>query len=188
MFGAGLPTPPKRPTEGLLFNPQKLACANFSLALCPALKFRRWVAGAGLMFCEGSPGFREDAPTPATQTTPETKTSLPNCFERQAFITMGDPKPSAPPKQGWVATFVTRLCIIAWCSAVLTEILPRSMVESLVIVIGTQACILGLLACLIVGLRFRQGIFILLFVTTSVPAAYFAVVLREIARIKGWLT
>ncbi|MEI8383397.1 MAG: hypothetical protein WCJ09_24990 [Planctomycetota bacterium] len=101
---------------------------------------------------------------------------------------MGDPKPSAPPKQGWVATFVTRLCIIAWCSAVLTEILPRSMVESLVIVIGTQACILGLLACFIVGLRFRQGIFILLFVTTSVPAAYFAVVLREIARLKGWLT
>ncbi|MFO1040326.1 MAG: hypothetical protein U0941_00985 [Planctomycetaceae bacterium] len=101
---------------------------------------------------------------------------------------MGDPKPSAPPKRGWVATFVTRLCVIAWCSAVLTEILPRSMFESLVIVIGTQACVLGLLVCLIVGLRFRQGIFLLLFVTMSAPAAYFAVVVREIARINGWLT
>ena len=103
-----------------------------------------------------------------------------------ASFTMGDAKPTAGSGRGWVPTFTTRLCVIAWSTAVLTELLPRSGIESLCILVGVQATILGLLACLIVGLRFRQGIFLLLLVALSAPTAYFAIVVREILRHKGW--
>ncbi len=103
---------------------------------------------------------------------------------------MGDP-PKAPagppPKRGWVAGFATRLCLIAWSTAVLAEILPLSGFKSLCILVGTQAAALGMMTCLLVGLRFRQGVFLLLLVATSAPGAYFAIVLRQIARQQGWL-
>ena len=103
---------------------------------------------------------------------------------------MGDPpRPPVgpPPKPAWVAVFAMRLCLIAWSTAVLTEILPLGGVKSLCILVGTQAAALGMLTCLLVGLRFRQGVFLLLLVVTSAPVVYFAIVLRQIARQKGWL-
>ena len=103
---------------------------------------------------------------------------------------MGDPpKPPAgpPPKPAWVAGFATRLCLIAWSTAVLTEILPLNGIKSLCILVGTQAAALGILTCLLVGLRFREGVFLLLLVATSAPGAYFAAVLRKIAQQKGLL-
>ena len=103
---------------------------------------------------------------------------------------MGNPPkpPAGPPtKPAWVAGFAMRLCLIAWSTAVLAEILPLGGFKSLCILVGTQAAALGILTCLLVGLRFRQGVFLLLLLATSAPGAYFAVVLRQIARQKGWL-
>jgi len=102
---------------------------------------------------------------------------------------MGDPpKPPAGPKPrpAWVAEFAMRLCLIAWVAVVLTEFLPPGGIKSLSILIGSQAAALGILTCLAVGLRFRQGVFLLLFVATSAPGAYFVIVLRQVARNQGW--
>jgi hypothetical protein len=101
---------------------------------------------------------------------------------------MGEPAKPAPQQRPWVAAFATRLCLFAWGAAVLTELLPPSKFESFCILIGSQASILGLLTCLFVGLRFRQGVFLLLLLATSAPAAYFAIVVQQIARQQGWLT
>jgi hypothetical protein len=103
---------------------------------------------------------------------------------------MGEPPkpvPGPPPKRPWVAAFATRLCVIAWSAAILTELLPPSGIESLCILVGTQACVIGLLTCMLVGLRFRSGVLFLVFIATSAPATYFALVLRQLARIKGWI-
>ena len=97
------------------------------------------------------------------------------------------PQSATKPKPAWVASFATRLCLIAWSAAILTELLPPCGIESLCILIGCQAAVLGLLTCLVIGLRFRQGVFLLLFVATLAPGAYFAVVVRQIAQTKGWI-
>jgi hypothetical protein len=95
-------------------------------------------------------------------------------------------KPVAGPQpasgRAWVPAFATRLCLIAWCTAVLTEILPRSGLESLCLLVGTQAAGLGILTCLIVGIRFRQAILLLLLVALSPPAIYFYLVLARLSR------
>ncbi len=103
---------------------------------------------------------------------------------------MGDPPktPAGPkPQPAWVAVFAMRLCLIAWVGLVLTELLPPCGIESLCILIGSQAAALGILTCLTVGLRFRQGVFLILFVATLPPTAYFVVVLRQIGHLKGWI-
>ena len=97
------------------------------------------------------------------------------------------PPPGPKPKSAWVAAFATRLCLIAWGTAVLTEVLPPSGFESLCILVGSQASLLGVLTCLLVWLRYRHGVFLLLLVATSVPAAYFTLVVQQIARQKGWI-
>lgn len=98
-----------------------------------------------------------------------------------------NPPPGPPVKRAWVAGFAARLCLIAWASAILTELLPPSMAESASILVGSQAAILGIITCLIVGLRFRQGVFLLLFAATAAPAAFFAIVVQQIARQRGWI-
>lgn len=103
---------------------------------------------------------------------------------------MGQPPkpPASPPaKPAWVAGFAARLCLIAWAAAILTELLPPSGVESACILVGSQAAALGLLTCLSVGIRFRQGVFLLILVATAAPGAFFFVVLRQIARERGWI-
>ena len=102
---------------------------------------------------------------------------------------MGDPPktPAGPkPQQAWVAAFAMRLCLIAWTTAVLTEFLPPCGIESLCILIGSQAAALGILTCLAVGLRFRQGVFLILFFATMAPGVYFVIVLRQVAKLQGW--
>ena len=100
---------------------------------------------------------------------------------------MGDP-PKNPdgPKRGWVAPFASRLCVIAWVAAILTEVLPPSGFETLCILVGSQASALGIAACFIVWLRYRQAVLFLLLIATSGPGAYFVIVLRQIARLRGW--
>lgn len=103
---------------------------------------------------------------------------------------MGDPpKPNAAPapRKPWAASFAARLCLIAWVMAILTELLPPSKFESFCILLGCQAAAMGLLTCLIVGLRFRSGVFLLLLLATVAPAAYFAIVVKQIAKLNGWL-
>lgn len=99
------------------------------------------------------------------------------------------PKPpvSPPPKRAWVAGFATRLCLIAWAAAILTELLPPSGVESACVLVGSQAAALGIITCLVVGLRFRQVIFLLLLVATAAPGTLFVLVVRQIARQRGWI-
>ncbi len=75
--------------------------------------------------------------------------------------------------------------MISWVAAILTELLPPCGIESLCILIGCQAAALAILTCIVVGLRFRRGIFLLLLIATSLPAAYFVVVARQIARTTG---
>lgn len=98
------------------------------------------------------------------------------------------PTPAGPqPKSPWVATFATRLCLIGWGAAILTEVLPPSGFESLCILVGSQASLLGVLTCLLVFLRYRHAVFVLLLVATAAPGAYFTLVVQQIARQKGWV-
>lgn len=94
---------------------------------------------------------------------------------------------SPPAKPAWVAGFAARLCLIAWAAAISTELLPPSVVESICILVGSQAAVLGIITCLSVGLRFRQGVFLVLLVATAAPGAFFAIVLQQIARQRGWI-
>ena len=100
---------------------------------------------------------------------------------------MGDPpKPDAKPKPGWVAPFASRLCVIGWTTMILTEILPRSGIEFLCILFGSHASAIAILTCLVVWLRYQKGIFLLLVLAAAPPTAYFAIVLQQVARNRGW--
>lgn len=103
---------------------------------------------------------------------------------------MGQPPKSPvsqPAKRAWVAGFAARLCLIAWAAAILTELLPPSGVESACILVGSQAAGLGIITCLGVGLRFRQGVFLLLLIATAAPGAFFAIIVQQIALQRGWI-
>jgi hypothetical protein len=99
---------------------------------------------------------------------------------------MADLTKPAAKKPAWVATFATRLCVIAWTMAVFTEILPPSGIESLCILFGSQAAALGVLTCLIVWIRFRPPVLFLLLIATAAPATYFVLVLQKMAHDRGW--
>jgi len=100
---------------------------------------------------------------------------------------MGDPvKPAAKPKPGWVAPFALQMCLIAWSALVLTETIPSYAIKLLCILFGSHAALIGVLTCIVVWLRFRQGILFLLLIATSPPAVYFALVLQKFASDRGW--
>jgi len=96
-------------------------------------------------------------------------------------------KPMAGRTSG-VVTFVGRLCIIAWLGAIFAEVLPRGGFKSACILFGSHAAALGFLAALVFWIVRRQGLLFLMLLVSTPPLAYFAVVIRNIARDRHWIS
>jgi len=90
-------------------------------------------------------------------------------------------------KRDWAITFVGRLCLIAWVSAILYESFDfLKPVRQICLYFGPWACIIALLNSLALLLIRRQGIFLVFVLITVPPTIHFGVVLRNIAVEKKW--
>jgi hypothetical protein len=94
---------------------------------------------------------------------------------------------SSATKGDWAARFVMNLCLIAWCCALAEFVLPLGAIKKLCILFGSHAAILSFVTALLFWPLRRKAIFFLLLLLTSVPLIYFGLIIRNLARMRGWL-
>lgn len=92
------------------------------------------------------------------------------------------------PKRDWAIVFISRLCLIAWVSAILYEafdFLPP--VRQVCLFFGPWACVIALLNSLVFLLMRRQGLFFVFALIVIPPTIHFGNVLKNIAIQKKWI-
>ena len=92
-----------------------------------------------------------------------------------------------PAKPSAVVTFVTRLCAVAWFGVLFGEVLPRGFVKHACILLGSHAAVLAFVTAVLFWLVRRQALLFLLVIASAPPVAYFAVVIRNVAKARGWI-
>lgn len=101
---------------------------------------------------------------------------------------MGDDASRAgASRPDWTVSFSTKLCVIAWIGMAFAEVLPVGYTKYGCILFGSHAAALAMLTCLIAWpLRQKAALFLLL-IASAPPTLYFATVLWNIGRRKGWI-
>lgn len=97
-----------------------------------------------------------------------------------------DEQPSG--RRDWAITFVGRLCLIGWVSAILYEAFDfLTPLRQICLFFGPWACIIALLNAVGLLLIRRQGIFLVFALIILPPTIHFGFVLRNIAVEKKWI-
>ena len=91
-------------------------------------------------------------------------------------------------KSDWAATFLGRLILIAWVSAILYEAFDFfPLMRRVCLFFGPWACILALLHGVSLLVIRKQGLFLVLLLLTLPPTFLYGMILKNIAAERQWI-